>query len=152
MTLHAILAEYGWDTAGALAVLLTFVQFSPLKIDPWTVIARWIGRAINGEVLQKVNKLGENVDSLTKDVEHIRQDADQRDAVTCRIRILRFNDELIHKQPLHSKEHFDQILTDIKQYEDYCELHPGFKNHIADDSIERIRRIYKECGDKGSFI
>ena len=47
MSLDKILTYSG----GGLLLLLTFIQLAPVKLDPWSAIARWIGRAINGEVL-----------------------------------------------------------------------------------------------------
>ena len=36
---------------GAVA-LLTLIQIAPVKVDPWSAIAKALGRAINGELLQ----------------------------------------------------------------------------------------------------
>lgn len=46
---------------GAVLVLMTIVQLTPIKIDPWTALARAIGRAINGEVLEQVGRLEQEV-------------------------------------------------------------------------------------------
>lgn len=141
MTLNEIAQTGG----GWLIVASLLIQISPIKLNPWSWLAKWFGKAINGEVLKKV-------DNLSKDLENLKNDCDKREADQCRIRILRFNDELIHGLPKHTKEHFEQTIGDIDIYEKYCETHPGYKNHIADDAINRIKRIYKECGDKGSFL
>ena len=37
-----------------LAALLTLIQIAPVKIDPWTSIAKALGKAINGEVLREM--------------------------------------------------------------------------------------------------
>ena len=39
---------------GVVIVIMTLIQITPIRIDPWSSIARAIGRAINGEVIQKV--------------------------------------------------------------------------------------------------
>ena len=44
MTLKEILAGGGVG----LVLLLSLVQISPIKFNPWTAIARAIGKAING--------------------------------------------------------------------------------------------------------
>lgn len=142
MSMSSILEMGG----GWLIALTVIIQISPIKINPWSWIAKAIGKAINGEVIEKV-------DRLSKDVEMLKEDCDKREADQCRVRILRFNDELIHaKEVRHTKEHFDQTLNDIAIYESYCQSHGRYKNHIADDAIDRIKRIYSECGDKGSFL
>ena len=53
MTLKEILFGGG----SALFVLLTLLQLAPIKINPWSAIAKAFGRAINSEVLEKVGKL-----------------------------------------------------------------------------------------------
>ena len=37
-----------------LVALLSLVEVSPIKINPWSGLAKWLGRAINGEVLESV--------------------------------------------------------------------------------------------------
>lgn len=134
------------QTGGGWAVVASILlQISPINLNPWSWLAKRLGKAINGEVIEKV-------DRLSTDVEALKADCDKREADQCRVRILRFNDELIHGTPRHTKEHFDQTLGDIDIYEKYCIDHPKYKNHIADDAIKRVKRIYQECGDKGSFL
>ena len=75
----------------------------------------------------------------------------ENEATTCRYRILRFNDEILHDQK-HSKEHFDQILEDITRYEKFCAEHPEYENNKAILAIENIKRVYKRCSDEGTFL
>lgn len=137
--------NFNGTTALILVILLSFVQIAPINLNPWSAIAKCLGKALNGEITDKVDKLG-------KELETFRADYDEKEAFNCRTRILRFNDELIHGTPKHTKEHFDQIKMDIDAYEKYCKYNEDFRNGIAKDAIERIERVYKECGDKGTFL
>ena len=127
-----------------LSALATLIQISPIKINPWTALARAIGRAINGEVIEKVEKLENSVESLNNKV-------DEGGAKTARARILRFGDEIIHGVR-HSKEHFDDILDDMTDYEHYCHEHPDFKNDKTGLTSALIKDTYKECLKKHDFI
>ena len=129
---------------GVLLVVMSLVQIAPVKLNPWSWLARKVGRAINGEVLEKV-------DRLEKDVTKIKESADERTAIACRVRILRFGDETLHGV-LHSKDHFDQILTDITEYERYCAAHPNFKNNMTVLTSARIQEIYAERLEKNDFL
>ncbi len=129
---------------GVLLVVMSLVQIAPVKLNPWSWLARKFGRAINGEVLEKV-------DRLEKDITKMKQDADERAAVVCRVRILHFGDETLHGV-LHSKDHFDQILTDITEYERYCAAHPNFKNNMTVLTSARIQEIYAERLEKNDFL
>lgn len=140
MSLQEILSTGGsW-----LAVLLMVVQVAPIPVNPWEWITKKIGQAVNGEVIEKANQLGADLQSL-------RRDFEERETTACRIRIMRFGDEILHGVH-HSKEHFDQILIDITTYEEYCDDHPNFRNNIAVETIEKIRQVYQDCWDDRAFL
>ena len=42
-----------WDCRAFAGALLTLVQIAPIKVNPWTAIGKAIGRAINGDVIEK---------------------------------------------------------------------------------------------------
>ena len=129
---------------GGFLVLMTLIQITPIKINPWSWIARGIGRAINSEVLEKVNKIeGDVKEFKDTDAEHW--------ASLSRTHILRFGDELLHGVA-HSKEHFDQILVDISKYESYCKDHPEYLNNIANATIKQIKKTYQKCWEEDSFL
>ena len=127
-----------------LIILLTLIQIAPIKINPWSWLARSIGRAFNRETLDRL-------DTLEKDVKDIKVKNEEREATECRSAILRFGDEIRHGTR-HSKEHFDQILLDISYYEHYCDTHKNFENNIAIMTIEKIKDTYRKCMDEDSFL
>lgn len=127
-----------------LAAFLSLVQIAPIKINPWSKIARSIGKAINGEVLAKVEALEQKVDKMERT--NAQQNAEER-----RVRILRFGDEILHDVK-HSKEHFYNILQDIAVYEQYCKDHPEFENGRTVLTIETIEATYKKCFDTHTFL
>lgn len=129
---------------GAVLILLTLIQIAPIKVNPWSAIAAVIGRAINREVITSVNELRAELQSL-------RSISDEREAVAARIRILRFGDE-IYQGTMHSKEHFDQTLDDITDYEQYCAAHPNFKNDMTAITVQTIKETYQKCLEKHNFL
>ena len=143
MTLEAI-KQAGMYGSGAIILLMTLIQISPIKINPWSWIGRCIGRAINGEVLEKV-------ETLTRDVKQNKADDDEQWATLSRTHILRFGDEILHGIS-HSKEHFNQVLLDISKYEQYCESHPQYINNIATATIQQIKKTYQKCLDENNFL
>lgn len=122
---------------------MTLVQWLPIKIDPWTWLARKVGHAINGELIERMEK-------LEKTVAANQAVADERDAKGTRIRILRFGDEILHGVH-HSKEHFDQILLDITEYERYCRDHPDFVNNMTELTSKHIMETYSACFEDKKF-
>lgn len=139
--------SFGKVLGGSGAVfllLLTLIQIAPIKVNPWTWIARKIGRALSGETLDRL-------DTLEQDVKDMKRKNEEREAKKARSSILRFGDE-IRRGTRHSKEHFDQILLDISFYEHYCDTHKDFENNIALMTIEKIKDTYRECMDRDSFL
>ena len=126
-----------------LVAILSLVEIAPVKINPWRAVARAIGRAINGEVLESV----EDVKKAQRDTrkaldEHIQSD-DEHNADTLRMRVLHFNNELL-RGDRHTREDFIEILAVIDAYEQYCKNHPNYRNNRASHAIANIGRVYDE--------
>lgn len=88
---------------------------------------------------------------ILDEVKSLRADFDREKATTARARILRFNDELLNNTK-HSKESFDQTLSDTDEYEKYCRTHPEFTNSKTALSIEHIKRVYQKCEEEHTFL
>lgn len=141
---HMSLAELTGYVAGILLAISAIIQISPIKLNPWSWIAKKIGRAINGEVIEKVEK-------MESDLEAMKTTNAERDAKNARTKILRFGDELLHGTK-HSKDAFDDMLLAITEYENYCEEHKEFKNKITERTISHITAIYDKCMEERSFL
>ena len=81
---------------------------------------------------------------------HIREDEDEK-ARNQRYRILRFYDELCEHRR-HSESHFEDILDDMDDYEQYCECHPDFKNNRGKVAMMYIKDIYAKIKSNGGFL
>lgn len=147
MTMKEIL--YGGG--GGLLVLLTLIQISPIKLNPWSAILEWLGKQTNKAMLLKMETLERDMKTVKNEVSTIRDENREIHAKDCRVRILRFSDEIYLGQP-HSQEHFKQILGDITHYEKYCDEHPEFENQIAVAAIAQIKESYKDRLRKHDFL
>lgn len=129
---------------GVLAVLLTLVQIAPVKVNPWSAIAKAVGRAINADVTKELAEIKTKLD------DHVTMD-DRRTADGHRTRILHFNNELLRSID-HTEEEFNEVLAEIDAYEEYCDEHPEYPNNRAVLAIENIRSNYKERLQKHDFL
>ena len=138
MSLEAIIEQLGIPKSVCIAVviLLTLIQIAPIKVNPWGWIGKKIGRLLNGEVLDRVEKLVKNLQ--------------EQSVLNCRIRILRFGDELM-RNIKHSRDHFEQTLRDIDNYEKYCRDHPDYVNNVTEATISQIKSCYQERRMKNDF-
>lgn len=129
---------------GSVGGLSAIVQVAPIKVYPWTWIAKKIGRAINGEVLEKVNTISQDL------AEHVKQD-DIREAKRQRGKIIDFADEL-RQGVQHSEENFNRILESITEYNRFCTKHPEFPNDKATLSISYIETVYRKRLEENDFL
>lgn len=127
-----------------LAGTAALIEKTSKTIKPLTKLARAIGRAINGELMEKV-------EGLEKKIENMDQEEQLQRAKDARTRVLRFGDELIH-DVRHTKEHFDDVLRDITYYENYCAEHPKFENDQMHITAEHIKETYHKCLKEHSFL
>ena len=132
-------------------LLLTIIQIAPIKINPWSFLANKLGRAFNKEVLNEISTLKSRVDTLDERVQQSEALQSERDAKTARTNILRFGDE-IRIGTRHSKESFDEILSDITEYESYCATHQDFKNNRTKSTEKIIIEVYEHCLRTDSFL
>ncbi|MBP3936403.1 MAG: hypothetical protein IK954_02325 [Clostridia bacterium] len=144
MSLAEILAIFGLGGTGGAVLLLSLIEVSPIKVKPLSWLMQKLGKALNRDVMESLQAQREETCATRNELaEHIATD--------CRARILRFGDEVLHGQR-HSKEHFEQILLDIKQYDRYCEEHPSFENNITELTSKRIKEVYCRCLETYDFL
>ena len=140
----------GWGSA-ILVAMSGVIEVSKIKLNPWSWLARHVGRAINGEVLDKMDAMNDRVDKLSVKVDQSEARQTERDAKMARNHILRFGDE-VRVGTRHSKESFDEVLADITAYESYCQAHPEFPNHRTRAAEKFISETYHRCLKEDSFL
>lgn len=142
--LNMTAAQIIGSAAGIVVVISIFIEIAPIKINPLSHFLRWVGKKINGDIIDRL-------DSLEGKVNNIESSSDERNAISCRVRILQFGDE-VRRGMKHSQENFDQVLSDIDDYERYCNSHPEFKNNKTVAAKEKILKVYSERMDNNDFL
>lgn len=135
-----------------VGLLLSLIQIAPIKIDPWSKLFKWIGKIINGSVMDELKGIKEDLANVHAELDNVKEREEEREANSTRYRILRFDDEL--RQHIdHSEEHFTQILADVDKYKKYCDAHKdGYVNSKADSAMDNIRTTYDEVKKDNKFI
>ena len=147
MSIKELLAGGG----GLLLVAMTLIQIAPIKVNPWSAIARAIGRAINKDVLDGLAEVKADQKETRRDLDdHIKVD-DTRNADAHRARILQFNNELLRDIP-HTREDFIEVLEEIDFYEKFCKEHPDYQNNRCTHAIANIGRVYDDRLVKHDFL
>lgn len=114
-------------------LLLSAVEISPVKINPWS----WIGGII-GKLLG-IKAVSDKVDAL-----------EENQFAQIRVRILRFEDDFQTGKQI-SKDSWNQVMDDIDRYEKYTNSHPKFKNNITVATIKHIEKEYNELLEKRAW-
>lgn len=143
------------DNSGILvivvAILLSLIEITPIKLNPLSWIGKKIGRLFNGELMDEMSNVKQEVKSIKQDVSDIREEAKEREATNRRARILEFGDGILHGVD-YSKEHWDSALMDISAYEHYCDDHPHYMNNVAKATIKHIKHMYDKHLEEDSFL
>ena len=136
---------------GFLCVLSLFIEITPIHWNPISDLLKWIGKRTNQDLDNRLKKLEQKVEDISEKQEQSEEKVQEQEAINCRIRILRFSDE-IRRNIKHSQESFDQTLADITKYEQYCEDHPKFENKKTVLANKRIQEAYDKCVSDNDFL
>ena len=102
-------------------------------------------------IISTVNKTNDSIKNLQTTLDkHIKEDENEK-ARNMRYRILRFYDEICEGRR-HSESHYEDILDDISDYEEYCQKHPDFKNSRGTIAMKEIEETYKSIKRSGKFL
>ena len=108
---------------------ITIFEVSPIKINPW----KWIGRAINSELIKKL-------DQVEKDVATIKKDQEEDNAENMRSQILSFAASC-RRHEHHDAEEWNHIIAIIKRYETYVEER-NIDNGVIEENAAFLRELY----------
>ena len=100
---------------------------------------------------EKLDEIKEDMCELFRRTEEIDDKIDCNEAKRARTQILRFADE-IYVGMLHTREHFEDILEIIDEYNKYCDEHPTFKNMRTVKAQKKIGEIFDKCEKEHSFL
>ena len=112
--------DLGWTGAGIL-LLLSLIQISPVKLDPWDRIFAWVGSKLNGNLQKQVREIWINM---------------HRQAILQFARECRAGQE-------HSEEEWSHVLNVADEYEQYCQKNSVINGVVKQDTLY-IRQLYQE--------
>lgn len=126
-----------------LIVLMSLVQVSNIKINPWDWLLGAIGKKLNKSIDDKVSDIEAKLDKHIKDDEAEKLESKRRD-------ILDFANACMNKRK-HTQEQFIFVIKKCDEYEAYIETNK-IKNGEISSAIEEIRRLYMKCLQENSFL
>ena len=131
-----------------ITILSVVVEVAPIKINPWTVIFKYVGGIINRGVYKKLDAIEGATQRNAQAIEDIRADMESRfdaydrqdkelQAIGMRNEIINFAENLKLGR-IYSEKQFEYILDVISKYYIHCEKY-SIKNHYIDEAHDFIR-------------
>jgi len=123
-------------------ILCTFVQISPIKINPWDVMLGWIGERFNSGMNKKIDKMNERVGKLEERFDEHMEDNKLEKVKKQREYLISFVDEGVNGAR-HTKESFENAIRACDAYEKFIKDNK-IENGVIQSTIHAIRTKYEE--------
>lgn len=134
-------AQQAWTWIGhnlwqIIVIISLFLQFTPIKINPWSALFKWIGNALTGDIKIQLDKITEEVRDNEKD--------------RIRWEILDFANSC-HNGRKHTKDEFRHIN---KLNQKYIKLLEETEDTNGEFEVEYqyIQDLYTERTRKNDFL
>lgn len=124
----------GWALA-VFCVLLSLIQVSPLKLNPWDSIFGWFGRKTNGTTIKRLEEVEKQINDMW--INDHRQ------------KILTFAREC-RCDITHSSDEWTNVLNVAEEYEKYVE-EKKITNGIINQDTQYLRKLYQELSMEHKF-
>ncbi len=126
-----------------ILILSIFIQITPIKLNPWSTILKWIGKILLKDVNNKM-------DNLTQKVEKIDQDVAENEKDRIRWEILDFANSC-HNGRGHTRDEFLHIISLKDKYVQLLDKTHDV-NGVFELEYEYIQELYAENLNKNSFL
>ena len=124
----------GWALA-VFCVLLSLIQVSPLKLNPWDGIFGWFGRKTNGATIKRLEEVEKQINDMW--INDHRQ------------KILTFAREC-RCDITHSSDEWTNVLNMAEEYERYVH-EKNITNGIITQDTQYLRKLYQELSMEHKF-
>lgn len=129
MSLNEIIGKLntGYLTVG-IVVLLSLIQISPLKLNPWDKLLGWLGKKINGATEKRLESVERQILDMWVN--------SHRQCILTFAREARAGIE-------HSSDEWTNVLNVAEEYEKHV-AEKKITNGIVTQDTEYIRNLYQE--------
>ena len=133
-----------------LVGLLSFVEFTKIKVNPLSAIFNWIGGKINAPMIRRIDELSKKQDEQKKAIEDLQDTQDDNEIDRIRWEILDFANSCKQKKR-HTLDEFDHIIELNEKYHRILKRR-NLTNGKIDLEYNYIVQIYKKCQEENSFL
>ena len=120
-----------------------FVELTPIKINPWSILFKWIGKKMTGDACTKI-------DTVLKKIKDIEETADENEKDRIRWEILSFANSC-RNGVKHTRDEYQHIITLDGKYKKLLEKTHD-TNGVFEVEFEYIKKLYAERLEKNDFL
>ena len=131
-------------------IISIFIQITPIKINPWSKLFKWIGGLITAESDKKIDALITTTDKMGKDIVKLQQNMDENEKDRIRWEILDFANSCRNGLK-HTKDEFQHIVTLNDKYRQLLKV-TNDTNGVFEVEYEYIKKLYQERQEKNDFL
>ena len=124
-------------------IISIFIQITPIKINPWSALFKWIGKIITGNACSKIDGLIDKVDKIEKDVK-----TNEKDRI--RWEILDFANSCRNDRK-HTRDEFQHIVALNDKYKRLLK-ETNDTNGVFEVEYNYIQDLYAERLEKNDFL
>ena len=143
MTPQEIWQWIGKNLWGIVLALSLFIQITPIKLNPWSAIFKWIGNIITADTRKDIKELKTSVDEQQKAI-----DDNEKDRI--RWEVLDFANSCRNGRR-HTTDEYYHIISLKTKYDDLLEK-TGEKNGVFEAEYKYILKLYAERQEKNDFL
>jgi hypothetical protein len=126
-----------------IIVISIFIQITPIKVNPWSALFKWIGKTITGNACSKIDGLIDKVGKIEKDVK-----TNEKDRI--RWEILDFANSCRNDRK-HTRDEFQHIVALNDKYKRLLK-ETGDSNGVFEVEYNYIQDLYAERLEKNDFL
>lgn len=115
---------------------ITILQISPIKVDPWSLLAKVIKKWLVGDIIQRLNELSQSVSSDR--------------VANKRWFILDFANSCLQGRR-HTKEEWEHVIDEISWYDDFCRDN-DIPNGRFEENAKYLRATYQKLLKEKDFL
>lgn len=124
-------------------IVSIFIQITPIKVNPWSALFKWIGKIITGNACSKIDGLIEKVEKIEKDVK-----TNEKDRI--RWEILDFANSCRNNRK-HTRDEFQHIVALNDKYKRLLQ-ETNDTNGVFEVEYNYIQDLYAERLEKNDFL
>lgn len=141
--MQQIVEWIGKNLWSIVIIVSIFIQITPIKVNPWSALFKWIGKTITGNACSKIDGLIDKVDKIEKDVK-----TNEKDRI--RWEILDFANSCRNDRK-HTRDEFQHIVALNDKYKRLLK-ETNDTNGVFEVEYNYIQDLYAERLEKNDFL